>query len=225
MPVNSWWPIELWEQGGAIVLFSWCFWIIASVVLHELAHGFTALRCGDTTPTDTGHITWNPVVHMGLSGLIMFALLGVTWGAMPVDPSRFRGRYDDARVSFAGPVTNAVLALACVVGASVLIVLAARGRIDYDSTAVANLSTFFRLGALLNLVLVMLNLLPLPPLDGSRILAAFSTTYRGLASTPQARQISLVALILIFVFGGNTVFGAATDVAITLIDRIVGVFM
>jgi Zn-dependent protease len=102
-------------QENPVALASWVFWVIASIVLHELGHGIAAIRSGDRTPIDTGHMTWNPLVHMGPISLLCFAILGFCWGAMPVDPSRFRGRYDEAKVAAAGPCMNFGLAITCAV--------------------------------------------------------------------------------------------------------------
>ena len=61
--------------------------VVISICLHELAHGFAAIALGDRTPEETGHITMNPLVHMGGFSLMMLAIAGISWGAMPVDPS------------------------------------------------------------------------------------------------------------------------------------------
>src|SRR5262249_8984123 len=110
----NWWVAEIWNQSP-VLLVSWIVWVIGSIVLHELAHGWAALWCGDRTPIETGHMTWNPLVHMGQMSLLMFALVGIAWGQMPVDPSRFRGRYDDAKVALAGPLMNLALAITALV--------------------------------------------------------------------------------------------------------------
>lgn len=222
--MTNWWVNQALNAGGVGYLVVWSFWVIISVVLHELAHGVAALRAGDRTPVETGHMTWNPVVHMGTSGLIMFALLGVTWGAMPVNPTRFRGRYDDAKVSLAGPVANLWLALFGIAGGATLIALTARGVVDASVSGSwpANLLEFFFLGAKLNFVLFALNLLPVPPLDGSHILASFSRPYRDLVQSPQAAGVSLVAMLLIFFFGGRFLFPAAQDAAFFLMTRLAG---
>jgi Zn-dependent protease len=220
----TWWVAEVWTGLGSPALAAWVFWVIASITLHELGHGVAAIWRGDRTPVETGHMTWNPVVHMGTSGVIMFALLGVTWGFMPVNPSRFRGRYDDAKVSLAGPVTNLWLALFGVAGGAALISLTSRGVIDVTipGSWPANLLEFFFLGAKLNFVLFALNLLPVPPLDGSRILASFSRRYRDLIESPQASGASLVILLMLFFFGGRFLFPAADDAAVFLMTRLAG---
>lgn len=86
--------------------------VIASVVLHELAHGFAAIQQGDRTPVTSGHMTLDPVVHMGQASLIMLCVVGLAWGQMPVRPAHFRNRkWGEAIVSGAGPATNLALAL------------------------------------------------------------------------------------------------------------------
>ena len=70
----SWWVKDAYEISP-IFLYSWIFWVIFSIVCHELAHGWAAIRVGDDTPIHTGHMTWNPVVHMGTTSLIMLGLL------------------------------------------------------------------------------------------------------------------------------------------------------
>ena len=67
--------------------------VIISIVLHELAHGWAAIWQGDDTPRQMGHMTADPMVHMGGFSLLMLALVGIAFGAMPVNPRNFRSRY------------------------------------------------------------------------------------------------------------------------------------
>ena len=85
--------------------------VIISIVLHELAHGWAAIWQGDDTPRIAGHMTPDPMVHMGGMSLLMLALVGMAFGAMPVNPRNFRSRYGDALVSAAGPAMNFLLAM------------------------------------------------------------------------------------------------------------------
>jgi len=168
--IGHWWVAGLLEQeNGKVLLVSWLFWVIFSICLHELSHGWTALRLGDQTPRITGHMTWNPIVHMGPISLIALALIGFAWGAMPVDPSRLRGRYGDAIVAFAGPAMNLSLAVTASLLAAGWVLFAP----DTNDRLYENVWIFLRIGVILNLLLAMFNLLPVPPLDGSRILASF----------------------------------------------------
>jgi Zn-dependent protease len=201
----GWWVLRVLESGGPTLLFAWVIWVIASITLHELAHGWAAIRRGDTTPIDTGHMTWNPLVHMGGASLIVFALTGIAWGMMPIDPTRMRGRHADAAVAFAGPAMNFSLAIVCIVGsvATILISGATIGQgLPVGGTA-SNLLLFFAIGCSLNVLLGIFNLLPAPPLDGSRILASFSRQYRDTMNTSAGQFGGMVLFLLAFFFAGR----------------------
>jgi Zn-dependent protease len=183
--------------------------VVVSICLHELAHGFTAIWLGDRTPEETGHITLNPLVHMGGFSLVMLAIAGISWGAMPVDPTRLRGRYADAIVSAAGPVTNLLLAF---VGMTALGLWARFGTIDPTDHRVANATMLLYVLGLFNLVLFGLNLIPVPPLDGSRILASFVPAYRRLLADPTMQGVFLAVTIGVLLGAGRFLFPAAERV-------------
>jgi Zn-dependent protease len=221
-----WWVQRLLEQPhGQILLVSWIVWVIGSIVLHELAHGWAAIWCGDDTPRQTGHMTLNPMVHMGGPSLIMFAIIGIAWGMMPVNPSRFRRRYDDALVSIAGPVMNVILAAAALVAIAVWLGLGRWAGLAAHQPLFTNVAIFLETGVMINLVLCFFNLLPIPPLDGSRILSSFSPGYRRLWETEQAQLFALAAFIGIFIFGGRYIFGTARTVTDAAIGAIINVLM
>lgn len=204
---NDWWVAYTWHQNPAMFV-SWVFWVIGSIVLHELSHGWAAIRCGDRTPIDSGHMTWNPLVHMGGMSLLMFALVGIAWGQMPVSPSRFRGRYDDARVAAAGPAMNFALAVvAAVLGGLWVFFASGVGQPLYS-----NVQLFFLVGVSLNIALMLFNLIPVPPLDGSRITANFVPEYQRLINTEKGAIASLIAFVLLFFFFGRVLFRFAFDV-------------
>ena len=73
MSGTGWWIADLWQGGQTVLLVSWIFWVIVSICLHELGHGFAAIWEGDDTPRRTGHMTWNPMVHIigGYQGLLL----------------------------------------------------------------------------------------------------------------------------------------------------------
>jgi Zn-dependent protease len=200
---ENWWVIQAWEESP-VILGAWVFWVIVSITLHELGHGWAAIRCGDRTPILTGHMTWNPVVHMGPHSLIAFAIFGFAWGAMPVDPTRFRRRYDDLLVSGAGPMMNLSLAVVCAVGAAALALWDASGTTLEDFRR--NAWVFLFMGATLNVALLVLNLLPIPPLDGSRMLASASPAFDRLMRHERAPIAGLVLFALVFFLGAGLLF-------------------
>lgn len=198
-----WWVTDRYQQDP-MLLVSWVFWVIASITLHELAHGYVAIRCGDDTPYHTGHMTWNPLVHMGQTALIMFALFGFTWGMMPINPSRMRGRYAEALVAFAGPACNALQFIAIMI-LSVAWAKLAQGRVD--GHVFENTHTFLWAGTMINLMGFVFNLLPIPPLDGSRIVGDFFPKYNRLWQGEHGALIGLAVFAAMFAFGGSLIWG------------------
>ena len=131
--------------------------LIISIVIHELAHGVAALSQGDDTPHREGHMTINPVVHMGYESLIFLCVAGIAWGSMPVSPQKFRHpRWSDILVSAAGPLSNLVLGTLCITA----IIATRRNSVSMVS------QEFLYMAAQINMMLFLFNLIPIPPLDG-----------------------------------------------------------
>jgi Zn-dependent protease len=202
----DWWASTVWNISP-MLLVSWVFWVIASIVLHELGHGAAAIRRGDYTPAETGHMTWNPMVHMGGLALIMFAIFGFTWGLMPVDPTRMRGRYAEAFVAAAGPFVNLCLFLVI----TVLNVLWLKFGHGAGDPLYTNLFTFLWAGSAINLMGLVFNLIPFPPLDGSRILGNFVPAFERLWTRESMAVVGLIAFVLLFRAGGQ-IWGFVFDV-------------
>ena len=197
--MSQWWVHQQFYAGGFPLVMSWAFWVIFSITLHELAHGVVAIWQGDSTPRDTGHMTWNPLVHMGMISLAMFAFIGIAWGLMPTDPSRYRDkRRGRIYVALAGPVLNLGLALIAIVALGLYV------RLLPEDTALTlfqeRMINFFYLGGMLNLVLFGLNLLPIPPLDGAQVLMGMSMRFYQWFNDPKIRQYAFFGVLLIFYF-------------------------
>ena len=80
---SDWWLSTIFHVSPVLAC-SWIVWVILSICLHELGHGWMAIRCGDNTPRALGHMTLNPFVHIPWPwAWIMFGLFGFTWGLMP----------------------------------------------------------------------------------------------------------------------------------------------
>lgn len=143
-----------------------------SIAIHEFAHAYFADKFGDSTPRSQGRLTLNPVKHIDLVGTVLMPFAAFASGlpligwAKPVmiNRSNFRNPYrDDAIVSFAGPLSNLLLALLFLITLSVMINIA-------GAAGSGLLITTILYGIYLNLFLFLFNLLPIPPLDGSHIL-------------------------------------------------------
>jgi len=138
--------------------------LLYSVILHEVAHGWVALRFGDDTARRYGRLTLNPLPHIDPFGLLMLLVVGFGWARpVPVDYAGLRfSRVAMMAVSLAGPLTNILLAVIAMV-------------LLQQPFAAANplLSTALPILARINIVLAAFNLIPLPPLDGSKVFMGF----------------------------------------------------
>jgi Zn-dependent protease len=225
---RDWWVSSyLTMPNGEVIVISWVIWVIGSIVLHELGHGWAALACGDDTPRESGHMTWNPLVHMGWPSLIAFAILGIAWGAMPINPNRFRHKGDEALVALAGPMMNVLLAVGAIVLYAVWV--GAAGGYWFGAKAPNNLYdnvlTFLRLGALLNIALAVFNLLPVPPLDGFRVLMTFIPPLRDFFRSSFGQVAALVVIVLLFTSAPRLIFQLAGRSAARAIDAAVSVLV
>jgi Zn-dependent protease len=141
-------------------------------------------------------MTLDPIKHMGVYGLVVFAAAGYTWGAMPVNVSNLRRKHDDALVSIAGPLTNAALAIFCLVCLGLSSKLLAGDVRDYARIV-------FLLGLSQNILQAIFNMFPIPPLDGSRVLASFIP---GMQDLVYSQVGNVVGLIFVFTFAGQIVW-------------------
>jgi Zn-dependent protease len=185
--------------------------LLGSIVVHEVAHAWQARREGDDTAEKLGRITLNPIPHLDpLGSFIVPALLylsgsGIFFGwakPVPVNPTNYRSYVaGDVRVSLAGIVSNLILAVISTLLWAVLVNVASVVALPFE--LVQTLSITFSYGVLINLVLAFFNLIPIPPLDGSHVMA--HALPEGIAARyRQFGQYGIFALmgILYFLPGG-----------------------
>lgn len=209
---GEWWVHFYIQDGRFVTLVSQIFWVLLSICLHELAHGWAALHQGDDTPRRLNRMTMNPLVHMGGMSLLVFALIGFAWGAMPTDRSQYRNRrVGRVVVAAAGPAMNIALAIVALTAAAVWEQYAAT---MVSANLYENGLQFLMVGGWLNIVLVALNLLPIPPLDGSEILSGLSPAVDRMFQNPQAQMFGMFALLAVFITGvGSLFFVVASEVS------------
>lgn len=193
--------------------------VLMSLALHELAHAYTAWRLGDPTAKDEGRLTFNPLKHLDPLGTLMFAVTSLAAGLpfgwakpVPVRPGYFRRpREGMAVVAAAGPATNFALAL---------VALAVYRHLELTGEA----QEIVRLAYLVNVVLGIFNLIPVPPLDGSRIVGVLmnDATYSRWVRLDQYGMMVVLGLFFVFQDEFSTFLGGALDGVTRVMDVIVG---
>jgi Zn-dependent protease len=186
--------------------------LLFSVIAHEIAHGYAALRQGDPTAFQLGRLSWNPVRHIDpfltiLMPLMTFFGSGGTFllgGAkpVPVNPRNYRHyKRGDIIVSLAGVATNLVIAIGCAIG---ILLAGALGRVlpAGATPTLGILQAMMLFGVAINLVLIAFNLLPIPPLDGSHVMKYLLPPKLSLHYQAAGRY-GLFILIALLAFGGK----------------------
>lgn len=200
--------------------------VFMAIVLHEVAHGYMALRLGDPTARTLGRLTLNPLAHIDPIGTILVPLVSLVISGMafgwakpvPINPRNFRNPFKGMLfVALAGPGTNIAIALgATVIGRLLLMMVPRTLNIGTPSFGTNLLIAFFSLLAYLvifNLFFAVLNLIPIPPLDGSRVLTYFLPTEGRRIMLRMERYGFIIVIALIYLGVLNGLFQAAQAVA------------
>jgi len=181
--------------------------LIFSVVIHEISHGFMALFWGDKTALYEGRLTLNPIKHLDWFGSIILPLILfithagflIGWAKpVPYNPYNLRNRQvAEPLISFAGPASNILVA--------VLFSILIRSLI-YFGFASSPLITIFSFVVFINLALAVFNLLPIPPLDGSKILFAFLPLNIKYKVFDLSEKYGLFLILILIFFLPNFIF-------------------
>ena len=167
--------------AGLIALLS----IVAAITVHEFAHAWVADRLGDDTPSLQGRVTLSPLAHLDPIGSLCFLLVGFGWGKPVIyNPMRLGRKVDELLVALAGPASNLVFAIA-------LNLIAAASGPHFSAFA-----ELLHVAAYVNVLLASFNMIPIPPLDGSSIVAYFWPPYRSV----MGGQVGLILLLLVIFF-------------------------
>lgn len=173
--------------------------IIICLTVHECAHGWAARALGDRTAQRAGRLTLDPMAHIDPVGFICMLIFGFGWARpVPVNVSGFRmknRKLGMALVALAGPASNLLLALICYI-----ITLLLGYKMAGDAMLFRTITMFFSYIASLSVGLGVFNLIPIPPLDGSRVLNAF-VPYSVQVKLERYQSVILLAVIFVVYFG------------------------
>lgn len=178
--------------------------ILVGLTFHEYAHGRVAYALGDDTPEIEGRLTLNPLPHIDWVGFLMLFLAGFGWAKpVGVNPYRFQNikmKTGLMLVSLAGPAMNLLLAILAMIAHKLLWPYAGNDLVFYTLVI---LEPFIWI----NLVLMIFNLIPVPPLDGAKILGGFLSDAGNRKLDALQRYGMLILIILIFPFSGQSLIG------------------
>ena len=171
------------------------------ITFHEMSHGYIAYRLGDTTAKDAGRLTLNPLKHIDPMGLLMMIVFKFGWAKpVPVNMMRFRNpKRGMALTALAGPVSNLLLAMLLLLGARITIA-------HYVDTAFCSgLLNFLAMTAYMSVGLGLFNLIPISPLDGSKVLFAFLPDRAYMTLMRYEKYGMLVLFVLVWLGVGNNI--------------------
>lgn len=186
-----------WQGMGTMALR--IIAILLCLVVHEVCHGLAAYKLGDPTAKMNHRLSLNPLHHLDVFGLLMMITVGFGWAkAVPVDPRYFKKpKQGMAITALAGPISNFVMAYLAAIGANAL---AAAMTVDGQTTGLTMAFSFCYLLVLLNIGLGVFNLIPFPPLDGSKVVAMFLPD-RLYIRWMQLERYGMIILMAILWFG------------------------
>lgn len=201
--------------------------VLISLSVHESAHGYVANKLGDPTAKNLGRITLNPMKHFDLLGFLSMVIFRVGWAnPVPINARNFKNpRRDMAISAAAGPLSN--LCLAFIFAILLKILNVAYGFITFTSETAFFVMYLLEImllsGVVLNINLMIFNLIPIPPFDGSRILYVFLPTELYFKVMRYERYI-MIAFILLFATGAlSGPLSFLTNLLTNLIFRILGI--
>lgn len=196
-----------------------------SISCHEFAHGFVAYKMGDPTAKLSGRLTLNPVKHFDLFSIIFFIVFRFGWAkGVPVDSRYFKNqKHGMVYSALAGPVTNVILAFVFTVIFNLILKMRFSSDIVYH--IFYYLALFCQYMISVNAMLAIFNLIPVPPLDGSKIFLAVLPEELYFKVLSYDKYMMIISLVLVYVGALDKIVNTGVNNLIDVLSKIVGVFI
>ena len=189
--------------------------VLIALTFHEFSHGFVSSKLGDPTPGLTGRLSLNPMAHLDPMGALLMVLTGFGWARpVQIDARCYKNpKWGMAITAAAGPLSNLLLAFLAMIIYTVILIL--NIKTGLFSGAIDTISGFVLMFVQVNLCFMVFNLIPIPPLDGSRILGLFLST-RSYFKLQQLERYSFMIIIVLSLTGVfDRIIGTGVGVVLT----------
>lgn len=192
--------------------------LLTALTIHEYAHARVAVALGDPTPRYEGRLTLNPIAHLDPIGLIMLWLFKFGWAKpVPIDPRYFKnGRQGMMLVSLAGPASNLLLAFATAILIGVLVKF---------NLLTGGLLQILRFTYIYNLIFAVFNLIPIPPLDGSKILMSLLPGRQAYALERIEPYGSFILIALVYLDIIGTITSPVINIISLVMQKIINIIL
>ena len=191
-----------------MIFVAWAVALIVAISFHEFAHAAVATYLGDQTAKKAGRLTLNPFAHLDLWGTILLFVAGFGWGKpVPFNPYNLRNqKFGPALIAVAGPISNLVLVILFILifqflqGSESIMAALGEGNMVFD---------FLTILVILNTILMVFNLIPIPPLDGSKVMFSFfpQKWHTKMIWLERNGPLILIGFIILDNFAGTNLLG------------------
>ncbi|MEE0775787.1 MAG: site-2 protease family protein [Bacillota bacterium] len=199
--------------------------LIIALTLHELSHGWVAYRLGDTTAKSQGRLSLNPLKHIDPIGALFLLIVGFGWAKpVPVNPYAFKNKDKGmALVALAGPISNFIMALLGGIGLMITYHFFENAVYQGSASMVPYYLTYFWMYFIqINVVLMVFNLIPIPPLDGSRVVRAFlSFDWKVRYDRIEQFGMFIMMAMCLPIFGGTSIISFILTKPVSAISQFI----
>ena len=213
---------DIFTREGLIAFLYTLPALLFCLSIHEFAHAYTAYKLGDSSQKAMGRLTLNPFAHIDLAGFASIALFGFGWGKpVMIDDRNFKNRaLGNALTAFAGPFSNLVMAVIFTVILKVLLITGVVSSAANSSVGAIILNMLILI-IQFNVVFGIFNLIPIPPLDGSRILTFFLPS-KGRELMYRLERYSFLIVLIIFMTGiGRYIVNPIVNLVLSLLTKFI----